>query len=120
MTSGNLRDILPLCPPTARVAAWVKPFASFKPGVGVAYAWEPVVFHGGRKRTREQQTVRDWFDEPITLKRGFTGAKPARVVHWILEMLGAQPTDEVIDLFPGSGAVDDALRKWRQQPRLFA
>lgn len=38
MTSGNLRDLLPLCPRGARVGAWVKPFASFKPGVGVAYA----------------------------------------------------------------------------------
>lgn len=120
MTSGNLRDILPLCPPEARVAAWVKPFASFKKGVRVAYAWEPVVFWGGRKRPEEAETVRDWFAESITLRRGFTGAKPARVVHWILEMLGAQPDDEIVDLFPGSGAVSDALAAWRAQPRLFA
>jgi hypothetical protein len=120
MTTGNLHDILPLCPKEARVGAWVKPFASFKPGVGVAYAWEPVVFMGGRKRTREQQTVRDWFAEGITLKRGFTGAKPARVIHWILEMLGAETSDEVDDIFPGSGAVGVALDQWRKQPRLFA
>jgi hypothetical protein len=120
MTTGNLRDILPLCPKEARVAAWVKPFASFKKGVRVAYAWEPVVFWGGRKRGEEQETVRDWFAEGITLKRGFVGAKPARVVHWIMEMLGAQPGDEVDDLFPGSGAVADAIDQWRRQPRLFA
>jgi len=120
MTSGNLKDILPLCPRDARVTAWVKPFASYKKGVGVAYAWEPVVVHGGRRRTLEQQTVRDWFAEGITLKRGFVGAKPARVIHWILEMLGAQPEDEVIDMFPGSGAVTEALTRWRAQPRLFA
>ena len=120
MTTGNLHDILPLCPKEARVAAWVKPFASFKPGVGVAYAWEPVVFYGGRRRSRERQTVRDWFAEGITLKRGFTGAKPARVIHWILEMLGAEQDDEVFDLFPGSGAVTEALEMWRRQPRLFA
>lgn len=47
MTTGNLHDILPIVPKTARVMAWVKPFASFKPGVGVAYAWEPVIVMGG-------------------------------------------------------------------------
>ncbi len=120
MTSGNLRDILPLCPPDARCGAWVKPFASFKPNVTVAYAWEPVVFWGGRKRSRERGTVRDWFAEGITLKRGFTGAKPARVIHWLLEVLGAEPDDEVVDLFPGSGAVREAIDQWRAQPRLFA
>lgn len=120
MTSGNLHDILPLCPRGARVGAWVKPFAAFKVNVGVAYAWEPVVFIGGRRRTREQDTVRDWFSEPITLRRGLTGAKPSRVIHWILEMLGAIPEDEVVDLFPGSGAVGEALHRWRANPRLFA
>lgn len=120
MTSGNLHDILPLCPRAARVGAWVKPFASFKKHVGVAYAWEPIVFMGGRKRTLEMHTMRDWFAESITLKRGFTGAKPSRVIHWILEMLGAQPEDDVVDLFPGSGAVTESLQQWRANPRLFA
>lgn len=49
MTSGNLHDILPLCPPTARIAAWCKSFAAFKKGVNPAYAWEPVVFVPARK-----------------------------------------------------------------------
>jgi hypothetical protein len=53
----SLRAILPMCPPDVRVMAWVKPFASFKPGVGVAYAWEPIIVRGGRRRTRKQQTV---------------------------------------------------------------
>lgn len=113
MTSGNLRDLLPLCPPTARVMAWVKPFASFKPGVGVAYAWEPVVINGGRRRERDQKTVRDWLSENITLRRGFPGAKPARFVWWMLDILNAQKDDEIDDLFPGSGAVQRAIDEWR-------
>lgn len=44
--SPALYDLLPLCPARARVMAWVKPFCSFKPGVGVAYAWEPVIVAG--------------------------------------------------------------------------
>lgn len=109
MTSGNLHDILPICPKESRVMAWVKPFASFKPGVGVAYAWEPVIVMGGRRRTREQQTVRDWCAVNITLKRGFTGAKPAAFVFWLLDVLNVCQGDTVSDLFPGSGAVQDAI-----------
>lgn len=109
MTSGNLHDILPIVPKEARIMAWVKPFASFKPGVGVAYAWEPVIVMGGRRRTREQRTVRDWCAVNITLKRGFTGAKPADFVFWILDVLNVQPGDEICDLFPGSGAVQQAI-----------
>ena len=120
MTSGNLKDILPLCPRDVRITAWVKPFASFKKHVGVAYAWEPVVLFGGRRRTLEMQTIRDWFAENITLKRGFTGAKPARVIHWVMEMLGYQEGDELIDIFHGSGSVKAAIEQWHNNPRLFA
>ena len=77
LSSPSLRTILPFCPEDARVMAWIKPFAAFKPNVGVAYAWEPVIFRGGRKRTRQQDTVRDWVAENITMMRGFPGAKPA-------------------------------------------
>lgn len=105
----SLRDILPLCPPDARVMAWVKPFCSFKPGVGVAYAWEPVIVRGGRRRTRAQHTVRDWAAVNITLKRGFAGAKPVAFMHWLFAVLNVEAGDQVDDLFPGSGAVSAAI-----------
>jgi len=101
--SPSLRTLLPMCPPWVRVAAWVKPFAVFKPGVGVAYAWEPVIFSGGRSRTRQQPTVRDWLAESITLRKGLTGAKPAAFCRWVLEVLNVEPGDQVDDLFPGTG-----------------
>lgn len=110
--SPSLKDILPLCPPECRVMAWVKPFASFKPGVGVAYAWEPVIVYGGRKRLRTQETVRDWCAVNITLKRGFAGAKPTAFVYWLLQVLNAQFGDSVDDLFPGSGAVSATIDGW--------
>jgi hypothetical protein len=114
MTSGNLFDILPLCPPGCRVAAWVKPWASFKPGVCPAYAWEPVVFTGGRKPSRSEPSGRDFVSCGITLKRGFTGAKPEQFVHWVLnDLFHATLDDEVVDLFPGSGAVQRAMDSWR-------
>lgn len=47
LSTPTLKQILSYCPDNVRVGAWVKPFASFKPGVNPAYAWEPVVFRGG-------------------------------------------------------------------------
>lgn len=81
----SLRVILPMCPAGARVASWVKPFASFKPNVTRAWTWEPVIFsfHRGRKRTREQGTWRDHIAEPIAMLRGFPGAKPDRFCFWV-------------------------------------
>lgn len=118
--SPSLRAILPLCPEDVRVMAWVKPFASFKPGVNPGYAWEPVIVRGGRQpRDRAEPTVRDWAACNITLKRGFTGAKPEGFCFWLFEVLGIQPGDEFVDVFPGSGAVTQAWEKWHGQRSLF-
>lgn len=116
LSSPSLRRILPLCPSTARVGAWVKPFASFKPGVNPGYCWEPVIFVGGRRLGRDVDTVRDFCIESITLRRGLAGAKPREVCRWIFAMLGARPGDELADLFPGSGAVSAAWSEFSQAP----
>jgi hypothetical protein len=60
LTSGSLQTLLPMCPAGVRIGAWTKPFASFKPNVTPAYAWEPVVFSGGRRRGRKEWSGRDW------------------------------------------------------------
>ncbi len=116
--SPALRTILPHCPEDVRVMAWVKPFASFKPGVRVAYAWEPVIVRGSPKGTREQHTVRDWIASNITLQRGFPGAKPEAFCCWLFEVLNLTADDEFHDLFPGSGAVSRAWSNWRSSPLL--
>jgi hypothetical protein len=104
--SPSLKYILALCPDDVRVAAWVKPFCSFKPGVNPAYAWEPVIFRGGRsQRGRAAPTVRDWLAEPITVRKGLAGAKPLAYCYWIFDLLGAQQGDTLDDLFPGTGIV---------------
>lgn len=113
-----LRHILPLCPDDVRIGAWVKPFCAFKVNVNPAYAWEPVIFRGGRKRTREQETARDWVSEVITLKRGLVGAKPVKFCYWIFEFLNMTPGDEFHDLFPGSGAVTQAWENWKRHMQL--
>ena len=106
-SSTNLYDLLPLAGRAARVGAWVKPFAIFKPNVHPAYAWEPVIFTGGRRRSRSERTPRDWHSENITLRRGLTGAKPPHFGLWLLALLNVRFDlgDTIDDLFPGTGAV---------------
>lgn len=111
-SSPSLGLLLPMCPDSARVGAWVKPFAAFKPNVNPAYAWEPVIFHGGRKRARHEPTIRDWCSCSITMQRGLVGAKPYDFCAWIFDVLGARPSDTLDDLFPGSDAVSRAWSKW--------
>jgi hypothetical protein len=111
-SSPSLRVLLPECPAEARVGSWVKPFAVFRPNVGVAYAWEPVIFCGGRRISREEATVRDWVSCPITLERGLVGAKPRDFCWWIFSVLNAQVGDTLDDLFPGTNAVGAAWAEW--------
>ena len=99
-----------------RVMAWVKPFAAFKRNVPVAYAWEPVLVKACRKPVIDESMVwRDWIAEGITMQRGLVGAKPEAVCHWVFNVLGAEPDDELCDLFPGSGAVTRAWDSWRAE-----
>jgi len=113
LSSPTLQEILAMCPDDIRVGAWVKPFCSFKPGVNPAYAWEPVIFKPARVRSRDMMTVRDWVSSNITLQKGLSGVKPEAFSFWLFEILGAEPSDEFIDMFPGSGAVTRAWDKWK-------
>lgn len=115
-SSTTLRVLLPMCEPDIRIGAWVKSFCAFKRNVRPAYAWEPILFHGGRnpcngyratipERNGKQTTPKDFIVEPITLKKGLVGAKPKRVCSWILDLLNFQPGDTLEDLYPGTGVM---------------
>jgi hypothetical protein len=121
-SSPSLAEILPLLPNGYRIGAWCKSFCAFKRGVRAAYAWEPVIFYGGRNpmnghraeippRNGKQVTPKDFIVEPITLKKGLIGAKPERVCSWILDLLNFQPGDELVDLFPGTGIMGTVVAK---------
>ena len=116
-SSPSLRQILsqPNIPNTARIMAWVKPFAVFKPNVNPAYAWEPVIVCGGRKRGRELPTVRDWVSANITLKKGLSGAKPPTFVNWLFSVLNVQVGDTLDDLFPGTGIVIEMFNQLQER-----
>ena len=114
-TPRSLAVLSPLVEATgARWMSWVKGFAAFKKNVSVAYAWEPVIVKPARKPVVSKRLVmRDWIECPITLRRGLTGAKPEKVCHWAFEVVGARPEDDLIDLYPGTGAVIRAWGTWR-------
>ena len=115
-SSPSLRYLLPMCPENVRVAAWVKPFCSFKPNVNPAYAWEPVIFVPARSGRRDIPTVRDWVSTNITLKKGLAGAKPVAFCNWLFTLLGMEGGDEFIDMFPGTGIVTEC---WNERQAIL-
>lgn len=111
-TSSGLRTILPMCPESVRVLAWVKPFAAFKKNVNPAYAWEPIIMYGGRPRGDDMTYMRDWAAQSIMLKKGLTGAKPPDLMYWLFDAMNLRPGDTLVDLFPGTGIVSESWRRY--------
>lgn len=126
LSSNTLQRILALCPPDVRIAAWVKPFCSWKPNVNPAYCWEPIIWKSASKRTRQQPTVRDYVSSSSSLrtfvkveqpdgsiaKEKLPGKKPDAFCYWLFELLNIQPGDTFDDLFPGTRAVSKAFEQW--------
>ena len=104
-----LRDVLPLCPPEARVCAWVKPHGVPRATRGAHNVWEPVIVVGGR---RLRPGVPDALCAlPARLGGSdLMGRKPVAFCAWMFRLLGLLPGDEFVDLFPGSGIVGAAWR----------
>jgi hypothetical protein len=104
-----LRTVLPMCPAGARVCAWTKPHGVPSTTRGIHGAWEPVIVVGGRQR---RPGVRNHLSALPARLGGSTlmGRKPLAFSVWLFALLGMQPGDTLIDLFPGSGAVSAAWR----------
>jgi len=116
--SKDLRWLLPACPEDARVAPWVKTWHQIRPTT-TQFAWEPVIWCGGRKDPKRTPMVRDWMQANATRQKGTAGAKPPEFCRWILDLLNAQNVDTIDDLFPGSGAVTHAVDAWKRQRTLW-
>jgi hypothetical protein len=97
-----------------RMGAWGKSFCSWKPSHRVQYTWEPVFFVPVRPRgSRNVPSVRDHLVCRMTMKKGTHGAKPPEFNDWILNLLGYQEGDEFDDLYPGTGGMADAVKRWK-------
>lgn len=105
-----------------RVGAWIRSAGSPFPPSRVMWTWEPVIFRVPHWRQRHS---RDFVRDSLVASQphGFlgntiTGQKPEAFCRWIFEVLGLTPDDELVDIFPGSGAVGHAWDAWRRQLRL--
>lgn len=110
LTTTSLRILLPESPEGTRVAAWVKPFAAWRPNHRVQYTWEPIIFKTERsKGGRGIPSVRDHISCNIAMKKGLQGAKPDGFNDYILDLLGYEEGDEFVDLFPGTNGMQEAI-----------
>jgi hypothetical protein len=101
-----LRDILPLCPPEARVCSWVKPIGAWPKTQGIHNTWEPLIVVPGRS---ERPGKRDWLSaQPARHEGKLIGRKPTKFCAWMFGLLGLRRGDTFEDLFPGTGIVGRA------------
>lgn len=95
-------------PPPARLCSWRKPHAVPAATRGAHNTWEGLLVVGGRRLapgipdSLQALPARGWGHLP--------GRKPIRFCAWLFNLLGMLPGDELVDVFPGSGAVG---RAWR-------
>ncbi len=111
-SAAGLQQVLAVCPPGVRVAVWVN-----GPRRGVAHrartAYEAVIMRGGRELrlgpADDLSNVLHYQGRQRSHPDALTGMKPAPFLAWLFRMMGAQRGDQLVDVFPGSGAV---ARAW--------
>lgn len=122
-SAGALRDVWAMCPEDVRLGFWLKEFVPMKPSLSIQFGWEAVLWRGGRPRKLEDGLVADFVRaNPVAYKSvdgGVIGMKPAKFCRWIFNLLGSRPGDELVDLFPGSGAVAREWERFSIEPQLF-
>jgi hypothetical protein len=124
-TMKSLPILMRMVPEDVLTLAWCKPNTAPPMGDHRHYSWEPVILRPVRRPgpgyawthlvcNVEQYTFRDKPEGYVV------GAKPYGFCGWLFENAGLTADDELIDLFPGSGAVTAAWARWKANPPLFA
>ncbi len=118
-SAAALQDVLALCPAGVRVCAWQRSARRTRSRRALS-AWEPLIVCGGRElATRATQTLQDalvYRGRWRAYSGALTGMKPPQFAVWMLAQLGARAGDEFVDLYPGSGAVGEAWRRYTAAP----
>jgi hypothetical protein len=117
--STNMKSfpaVMKLCSDDLLALAWIKPMAP-PMGDNRIYSWEPVILKPAR---RPRIPVRTHL---VASPPGFTfrdtpgdhviGEKPDAFAQWLFAAAGLLPSDNFDDLFPGSGAMGKAWRKFQ-------
>lgn len=120
LSAKSLPEVLALCPQGVLVHAWFKPIA---PPLGDhrRYNWEPVIVKPLRQYGPGYVPTAQIASPPQFTFRGkdtshVIGEKPAAFAHWVFAAAGLMATDQVDDLFPGSGAISRAWESYRGGP----
>ena len=108
---NSLRLYLANSHPDSRLCIWTKTFHQIWWHIPVQYAYEPVLFYGGRKNRNVKPMVRDWHVGARAMKKGLYGAKPDHFNDWILDLFQYEPGDQLDDLFPGTGGMAKAIER---------
>jgi hypothetical protein len=124
----SLWDLIPMIPKSwkCRIAAWTKSYTGRPMDIALrrpAYAWEPVIWRGGRKLP-PKTFLRDWVSEnniaaspghrPHKVGKQFPGAKPDGFCYWLFDLLNMRSADTFVDLFPGTGRVTRAWEHYKK------
>lgn len=126
-SSSALGYVLSLCPTVKlaselRVCVWRRQPLP-RPPQRIMWSWEPLIVRTPNWRQRgDHDFVSDcqFASQPAGFHGNtITGQKPQAFCYWMFNLLGAGPDDELIDLFPGSGAVGHAWNAWRNQGSLL-
>jgi hypothetical protein len=112
-SAAALREIWNLAP-DARCGAWLKTWAT-NGWSRVRWSWEPVLFVTDRRGIHPGERSDVWDALACAPNCGTGswqevpglggGSKPYPFVRWVLGLLDYREGDELVDLFPGSGAV---------------
>jgi hypothetical protein len=105
-----------------RLCAWNRGVVP-RPPARIMWSWEPVIVCSPNWRLRhDSDYVRDSLVamQPSGFLGGtIKGQKPVLFCYWVFDLLGLGPDDELVDIFPGSGAVGHAWDAWKRQLNLF-
>ncbi len=110
-SAAAMPEVLAMCPAGIRVCVWRRQHRPTRSRRALN-AWEPLLIYGGRDlQTERPQEVLDHLDyrgRYDSFPGALIGMKPPEFAVWMFSLLGAQPGDELTDLFPGSGAIGRA------------
>lgn len=98
--------MLDAAPERAQLAIWSRPNA-VPGGARVVNSWELLLLRvpDARRDRASGMRVRDVLHASVR-QQGFVGSKPPEWTRWVLALLGYDPaTDDLVDMFPGSGMV---------------
>lgn len=114
-SASALQNILALCPPGVRVCSWHRQIRYTRSRRPLS-AWEALIVLGGRELpSNVTQTATDalsYAGRYRTYPGALIGMKPPQFSVWMFAQLGALPGDQLVDLFPGSGAVTAAWERY--------